>query len=64
LFGAYVYADSVSGALFQYFNDNGDIIEAKINTGLNIATFGQSNNGELFVADLAGGGIYQIVAVP
>lgn len=64
LFGAYVYADSVSGALFQYFNDNGDIIEAKINTGLNIATFGQSNNGELFVADIAGGGIYQIVAAP
>jgi glucose/arabinose dehydrogenase len=64
LFGAYVYADSVSGALFQYFNDNGDIIEAKINTGLYIVTFGQSNNGELFVADISGGGIYQIVAAP
>jgi glucose/arabinose dehydrogenase len=61
LFGVYVYADYATGIVFQYFkSDTGDVIQAQIDTELKISSFGQAANGELYLLDLAAGGIHKI----
>jgi glucose/arabinose dehydrogenase len=63
LFGVYVYADFVTGIVFQYFKtDAGNVIAAQRDTNLNISSFGQANDGELYLLDFITGGIYKITA--
>jgi hypothetical protein len=62
-FGVYVYADIVTGTIFQYFKtETGDVIQAQLDTNLRISSFGQANDGELYLLDLAAGGIHKITA--
>ena len=63
LVGVYVYGDFATGLVMQYFDaGSGNIIEAQFDTDFGISSFGEANNGELYLLDLYGGGIHQIVA--
>ncbi len=65
LVGVYLYADFVSGNLFQYYDPgSGPAIQAQQPTGLFIASFGQSVDGELYLVNLVTGTLHQIVAAP
>ena len=61
--GAYIYGDYCSGRIWGLFNlEKGvsspvELLDSK----LRIASFGQGNDGELYVVDHKGGGIYKIV---
>jgi uncharacterized repeat protein (TIGR03806 family) len=63
LVGHYVFADYGSGRIWR-LDDNGSggytMVEL-VDTPLAIASFGQGNDGELYVVDIAGGGLYQLV---
>jgi glucose/arabinose dehydrogenase len=65
LAGRYVFGDFVSGRLFAIPADSaaGTEPEVLLETGLAIAAFGESVDGELFVLDY-GGSIHQVVAAP
>jgi len=63
LIGVYVYADYVTGIVFQYFDSGGgNIIESTTNTALTISSFGQATDGELYLFDLLNGKIHKLVA--
>ena len=61
--GAYFYADYSSGRVWGLFDDGAGGLEARelLDTDLNISSFGQANDLELYVVDLVGGQIHQIV---
>ncbi len=64
LAGVYLFGDFVSGRIWGLFN--ADSVEPRCDmlseSGLNISSFGQDSNGEVFVVDYAGGGIYRLVS--
>jgi glucose/arabinose dehydrogenase len=63
LTGVYVYADFSAGIVFQYFDEGmGEPVTAQLDTELRISSFGQANDGELYVLDLPNGGIHKIIA--
>jgi glucose/arabinose dehydrogenase len=63
LVGIYVYGDFATGLVMQYFDAGDDnTIEAQFDTDFGISSFGEANNGELYLLDLYAGGIHQIVA--
>ncbi len=63
LAGAYVYADFVSGTIFQYFDPgSGTPIESQTPTDLFIASFAEALDGELYLLDLTGGNVYELIA--
>lgn len=63
LAGVYLYADFLSGNLFQYYDPgSGPVIEARLPTNLLIVSFGQSIAGELYLVDLPTGTLHQIVS--
>jgi len=63
MFGVYVYADFATGIVFQYFKpENGDVIQAQLDTDLRISSFGQAIDGELYLLDFTAGGIHKITA--
>src|SRR5690606_6142391 len=57
--GQYVFADFVSGRIWTASAASGWTIELLLDTGFNIATFGEDAAGELYVADYGGGVIYR-----
>lgn len=61
--GTYLYSDYCSGTLWgAKDNGNGEYVSTEIlSTGLNVASFAEGNNGEIYIVHL-GGEIYQIVA--
>jgi glucose/arabinose dehydrogenase len=63
--GWYVFGDFVSGRLFAIPADSvaGTEPEVLLETGLGIAAFGESVDGELFVVNY-GGSIHQVVSAP
>jgi glucose/arabinose dehydrogenase len=62
--GAYLYADSGSGRIWALEDDGAGGRESRelLDTDLRIVSFGQANDGELYVVDFDDGGIYRIVA--
>jgi uncharacterized repeat protein (TIGR03806 family) len=63
LVGHYLFADYGSGRIWRLV-DNGSggfNSEELLSTGRAIASFGQGNDGELYVVDIAGGGLHRIV---
>jgi glucose/arabinose dehydrogenase len=62
LVGVYVYADFLSGNLFQYFDDGNGVIESTTATELLISAFGEAHNGELYLTDLLSGKLHKLVA--
>ncbi|HLU81961.1 MAG TPA: PQQ-dependent sugar dehydrogenase [Trueperaceae bacterium] len=57
--GHYVFADFVSGRIWTAAAASDWSIEPLLETGFNIATFGEDAAGELYVADYGGGVIYR-----
>lgn len=66
LVGWYVFGDFSSGRLFAIPEASAVGVTADDlgTTGLAIASFGQGVDGELYIVDIGGGGIYQIVDAP
>ena len=62
LTGVYVYGDFCTGQVFGLRYADGEVVEHKLlaDTGLRIASFGQDNDGELYVLS-QGEGIYRLV---
>ncbi len=62
LLGRYFYGDYCSGRLFSMYEDpvTGWISGQLVDTSYSISTFGENENGELYLADYAGGAIYRI----
>lgn len=63
LFGVYVFGDFSSGRVWGLFTDDDGKHQAQLlyESGIALASFGESNAGELFATDIAGGGIYRLV---
>lgn len=62
LLGLYIYADYCNGNIWGLKNDAGGWVnQLLLDTSLSISTFGENENGELFLADISGGNIYQII---
>jgi uncharacterized repeat protein (TIGR03806 family) len=62
LVGDYLFADYVSGRIWRFVEDGsgGYVDEELLHTTLSIASFGEGNDGELYVVDIVGGGLYRI----
>lgn len=58
--GIYFYADFCSGKVWGLQNDGNWQIQELLESGLKVSTFGESESGELYLADLASGNIYQL----
>lgn len=63
LAGLYVFADFTSGRIWRLVEDRAGNYAAEelLDTPLSIASFGQGNDGELYVIDIAGGALHKIV---
>jgi uncharacterized repeat protein (TIGR03806 family) len=63
LAGQYLFADYGSGRIWRLVDDGqgGFSAEELLDTSLAIASFGQGNDGELYVVDIAGGTLWKIV---
>ncbi|BAU49507.1 glucose sorbosone dehydrogenase [Sulfurifustis variabilis] len=63
LTGLYVYADYLSGRIWALRYDGTRVTEQRelLHTPYRISTFGRDDEGELYVADHAGGRIFRIV---
>jgi glucose/arabinose dehydrogenase len=63
LWGWYLFSDYCTGSLFGVRADEDGVVGPRIlmQTGGNVSTFGEDADGELYLADLAGGAIYRIV---
>jgi len=60
--GVYFYADYCTGRIWGAVqNGNSWATTQLLDTDASISTFGEDQNGELYLADLAGGQIYRIV---
>ena len=62
LAGAYLFSDNCSGRIWA-LTANGAKTQAPqqlLNTGMAISSFGQGENGALYVTDLVGGGVYLV----
>jgi glucose/arabinose dehydrogenase len=63
--GVYVYGDFCSGEIFGLSSDAkaGDVSQGLLTTGFQISSFGQDQEGELYVVDHQGA-LYRIIARP
>ncbi len=60
--GVYVFGDYCSGTVFTLQVDEGTITPKPVlASGLQISAFGVDGNGEIYIADVKGGGIYRVV---
>jgi uncharacterized repeat protein (TIGR03806 family) len=62
LAGRYVFGDFVSGRIWRLVPSGAGLAaEELLDTNLQIASFGQGNDGELYVVDYGGGRLYKLV---
>jgi glucose/arabinose dehydrogenase len=57
--GIYLYADFCSGKVWGLQNDGGWQFQHLLDSGMNVSSFGQGENGELYMLSLSGG-VYQV----
>lgn len=64
--GVYFYGDFCTGMVWAAWPTGVDQFESRLvlDSDIGISSFGEDQRGELYVTDLAGGGIYRIVARP
>jgi len=62
--GWYLFSDYCSGILFGIPSDAEGLVAPRVllETGARLSAFGEDADGELYVADIEGGGIYRVVA--
>jgi hypothetical protein len=63
LFGEYVLGDFCSGRMWTITHGTGSLTFRR-DTSLMISSFGESEGGELYLTDYAGGRLYKVVAPP
>jgi glucose/arabinose dehydrogenase len=63
--GVYFYGDYCSGAIWAATQDGTDgvISDLVLNSGARLSSFGEDEEGELYVADMGNGTVYQLVVV-
>jgi uncharacterized repeat protein (TIGR03806 family) len=63
LVGSYLFADYISGRIWRLVANGSGGFSAQelLDTSLSIASFGEGNDGELYVVDIVGGGLHRIV---
>ncbi len=63
LVGIYIFGDFVSGNIWSLLSDQNGKAKSQVlqSTGLNLSSFAQDNQGELYALDYGRGGIYQLV---
>jgi hypothetical protein len=63
LVGSYLFSDYGSGRIWRLVSDGsgGFTSEELLVSSLAVASFGQGNDGELYVVDIGGGGVHKIV---
>src|SRR6185503_3436201 len=63
LVGQYVFGDYISGRIWRLVASGGGFTREQLFdfTNNSLASFGQGNDGELYVVDILGGGLYKIV---
>jgi glucose/arabinose dehydrogenase len=63
LVGRYVFGDYCSGLLWTVYSDAAGFQKPMpaADTGTSISSFGEAEDGELYLTDLEGGGVYQVV---
>ena len=63
LVGSYLFADYGSGRIWRLVSNGsgGFTAQELLDTNLSISSFGQGNDGELYVVDIVGGGLYKLV---
>ncbi len=66
--GEYVFGDFISGRLFHISGATsaGSTLEVTtgFDTGISPSAFGEDVNGEIYLVDYAGGGLYELVVTP
>jgi glucose/arabinose dehydrogenase len=62
--GIYFYADYCSGRIWGLQNNSGWQSLMLLDSSLSASSFGEGESGELYLADLSGGSIYQVTTVP
>ncbi len=60
LAGRYLFADFGSGRVWSTNAESNWEVEPLLETGFNIATFGEGNDGELYIVDYGAGALYRI----
>ena len=62
--GHYVFGDFCSGRIWTIRADGNSPAPLKfhVNTSAMISSFGEAENGELWMTDYAGGGVYRVIA--
>ena len=61
--GAYLFGDDCSGTIFTLELRGGAVsVKPILSSGKQVSAFGVGDDGELYLADLGGGGIYRVVA--
>jgi glucose/arabinose dehydrogenase len=64
LSGRYIFGDYCSGLLWTLYSDPGTEFQEPLpaaQTGLSISSFGESEDGEIYLTDISGGGLYHLV---
>ena len=63
LYGTYIYGDFCSGEVRGFRFENGEAVgdQLLVDSGLNITSFGEDQNGEIYVLTIRGG-IYRLIA--
>jgi hypothetical protein len=64
--GIYVFGDFVTGRIWgiPVGSQQGAVPDELMDTSLNISSFAQSSDGEIFVLDYGAGEIHQVIAAP
>ena len=60
--GTYLFADYCSGEIWTLPTSGGLTPRRLAETGLRIPSFGEGEDGEIYLVDRAGGGLYQVLA--
>jgi hypothetical protein len=62
LVGTYLFGDYCSGTIFSVPAGGGTHVpKAVAATGRQISSFGEGEDGEIYLVDLGGGGLYRVV---
>ena len=64
LSGLYIYADYCNGKIWRLNNQAGAWVnQLLLDTDLRVSTFGEDEGGELYLADISTGDVYQVEGV-
>jgi glucose/arabinose dehydrogenase len=59
--GAYLFGDYCTGTIWTLAADGGLTPQPLADSGLSVSSFGEGEDGEIYLVDLGGGGLYRVV---